>query len=301
MLTTAKASIIIPAYRSQATIAGCLTTMFNQDARDYEVVVIDSSPDNLTEELVGSQFPHTRFLHSRARLLPHAARNRGVQLATSNVLVFTDPDIYAPPSWLSRLRSAQERLSGAVTGGLACHGRRWLEMGMHLCKFDAWLPGGPERRIDICPTANMACDRASLEAAGGFAEESMLADTFLSWRLTQLGIPIWFVPQALVHHHHMGAWSGLLKERFDRGREFASARISRSSWTPGRTAGHLMITLLPLRLMGLLVRGLRNATQARLAREYLLTSPIVVTGQAGWLAGEAAGFLRYLRSALTID
>jgi glycosyltransferase involved in cell wall biosynthesis len=301
MRTRPGASIIIPAYRSQATIARCLTTMFNQDGGDYEVVVVDSSPDEESEELVRSQFPRARFHHSHQRLLPYAARNRGIELATSDVLVFTDPDIYAPPSWQSRLRSALERLGGAVTGGLACHGRRWLEMGMHLCKFDPWLPGGPERRIDICPTANMACARATLEAAGGFVEEAMLADTLFSWRLAQLGIPIWFVPQALVHHHHMGAWTGLLQERFERGGEFAAYRSSHCSWSRGRTAAHLLVTLLPLRLLSLLSRGAGNALQARMAREYLRTSPVVITGQAGWLAGEAAGYLRRLRSAPAAD
>jgi GT2 family glycosyltransferase len=270
--------------------------MFAQDARDFEVIVVDSSPDDVTERLITSEFPSTCFLHSRERLLPYAARNRGIELAASDILVFTDPDIYAPAAWLSGLLSARQRLGGVVTGGLACHGTRWIEMGMHLCKFDSWLPGGPERLLDICPTANMACDRATLEVAGGFAEESMLGDTLFSWRLAQSGTPIWFVPQACVHHHHLGTWSALLKERFSRGREFALARTSHAAWTPGRTAWQLMITLLPLRLLRLLARGFRNAWRARMAGEYLRTSPVVISGQEGWLVGEAAGYLHRLRS-----
>jgi GT2 family glycosyltransferase len=298
MLNIPRTSIIIPAYRSLATLAHCLTTMFEQDAQDYEVVVVDSSPDDLSEQLIGSRFPAARYLHSRERLLPYAARNQGVLLASGEILVFTDPDIYAPPSWLSRLTDAWERLGGAVTGSLACHGSRWTELGMHLCKFDSWLPGGSERRIDICTTANMACSRATLQAAGGFAEDLMSGDTLFSWRLTQLGIPIWFVPQALVYHHHVGTWAGLLQERFRRGREFALARVSTSAWSPGRTARHLIVTVLPLRLAGLLARGLRNARQAGMVTQFIRTSPVVVSGQAGWLGGEAAGMLRHLGSTL---
>ena len=291
-----RASIIVPAYRSEATIARCLETMFAQDFQDYEVIVVDSSPDDRTEELVRGRFPHARYLHSRDRLLPHAARNRGVDLARGGTLVFTDPDIYAPVEWLSRLVSAQERLGGAVAGGLACYGRRWVELGMHMCKFDPWLPGGGERRIDICPTANMACPRSVWAAAGGFPEQSMLGDTLLSWRLTERGVPIWFVPEAVVEHHHMGTWDELIRERLARGREFATLRMERGQWSRGRTLAHITLTVLPLRLARLAWRGLRNASRARLLAEYLRVSPVAITGQTAWLGGEAVAYLRALRS-----
>ena len=290
-----RASIIVPAYRSEATIARSLRTLLAQDFHDYEVIVVDSSPDDRTEGLVRGQFPQTRYLHSRERLLPHAARNRGVDLARGETLVFTDPDIYAPVDWLSRLVSAHERLGGAVAGGLACHGRRWVELGMHMCKFDPWLPGGSERRIDISPTANMACLRSVWAAAGGFTEQSMLGDALLSWRLTQMGVPIWFVPEAVVEHHHMGTWAELLRERFARGQEFAVLRMERGQWPNGRTLGHFFLTVIPLRLAHLVWRGVRNASRARLLAEYLRVSPVPITGQAAWLGGEAAAYLRALR------
>jgi len=289
-----QASIIIPAFRSEATIAQSLATMLAQDFRTYEVIVIDSGPDDRTEQIVRARFPSVRYLHSQERLLPHAARNHGVDLARSDILVFTDPDIYAPPTWLSRLVSAHRKLGGAVAGGLACHGRDWVEMGMHLCKFDPWLPGGIERRIDICPTANMACARSVLAVAGGFPEQSILGDTLLSWRLTQLSIPIWFAPRAVVEHHHLGTWSGLVQERFARGQEFAASRIEHGMWSGGRILRQLMVTAVPLRLARLVSRGLRNASRARLLAEYLRVSPVVVTGQAAWLRGEAVAYLRAL-------
>jgi GT2 family glycosyltransferase len=294
-----RASIIVPAYRSEATIARSLRALLAQDFRDYEVIVVDSSPDDRTEELVRGQFPQTHYQHIRDRLLPHAARNRGVELARGETLVFTDPDIYAPVAWLSRLVSAQERLGGAAAGGLACYGRRWVELGMHMSKFDPWLPGGRERRVDICPTANMACPRSALAAAGGFPEETMLGDSVLSWRLSEMGVPIWFVPEAVVEHHHMGTWTELLRERFARGREFAALRMERGQWSRGRTLAHLSLTVVPLRLAHLVWRGARNAWRARLLAEYLRVSPVAITGQAAWLRGEAVAYLRALRRPRT--
>jgi len=74
-----------------------------QNYPDYEILVIDSSPDDRTEKIVRIKFPDVRYHHSQNRLLPHAARNRGVKMARGELFVFTDPDIYAPAHWLENL------------------------------------------------------------------------------------------------------------------------------------------------------------------------------------------------------
>jgi glycosyltransferase involved in cell wall biosynthesis len=286
-----EASIIIPAYRSEQTIGRCLTTMLDQVGLPSEIIVIDSSPDDGTEQTVRSGFPSVHYWRSRQRLLPHAARNQGARLARSDLLVFTDPDIYAPGGWLTRLTSSQRRLGGVVVGALRCHGREWLPTGMHMAKFDSWLPGGAERTIDIAPTANLVCPRATLEAAGEFPEDSMLGDTLLSWRLQRMGVPIWFDPQAVVEHHHLGGARSLLSERLSRGREFAVLRMRQQGWTRNRRALQLLLTITPIRLARLILRGVRNAARAGLLPDYLWSGPIVMAGQAAWLAGEVQGYL----------
>ena len=45
---TPRVSVVIPAYRSAATIAGTLTALRAQRFRDFETVVVDSSPDDAT-------------------------------------------------------------------------------------------------------------------------------------------------------------------------------------------------------------------------------------------------------------
>jgi GT2 family glycosyltransferase len=127
----------------------------------------------------------------------------------------------------------------------------------------------------------------------------MLGDSLLSWRLSEMGVPIWFVPEAVVEHHHMGTWAELLRERFARGQDFAALRMERGKWSRGRALAHLSLTVVPLRLVRLVWRGLRNAARARLLAEYLRVSPVAITGQAAWLRGEAAAYLRTLRRPRT--
>ena len=292
-----RVSVIIPSYESHETIEGCFRTLHTQTFPDFETIVIDSSSTGRVEEIVRSRFPQVRFERSPQRLLPHAARNRGAQLARSDILVFTDPDIYPEPEWLERLLAAHFDTGHVIIGAIACFGRDWLDVGAHFCKFDKWLPGGEPGPTDIGPTGNMLCRRDLFERLGGFPGETWLGDTVFSWRLTEHGYRLWFVPTAVVHHHHLTAWRGLLGERFDRGNVFAQIRMTADNWTSLRVFLHIVVTVLPLRLIKLTGRVLVNAWRAGLMRAYLRTIPIIIAGQAAWLAGEMRAYLNRLFDA----
>ena len=108
-------------------------------------IVQSRSPDGTTAGLVTTRFPWVRFHHSPSRLLPHAARNLGVSLAQSPLLLFTDPDVYPHSDWLERMMAAHRETGNVIVGAIACHGHRWRDQGIHLCKFSKWLPGGSAR------------------------------------------------------------------------------------------------------------------------------------------------------------
>ncbi|HSL82774.1 MAG TPA: glycosyltransferase family A protein, partial [Thermoanaerobaculia bacterium] len=122
-----RVSVVIPAYLSHATIAGCLAALRLQDYRSFEVVVVDSSPDERTAREVRA-FPEVRLVRSPLRLLPHAARNAGVAESRGELLVFTDPDVYARPEWLRDLVAAYGAAGQPVVGSISCHGRRRLDV-----------------------------------------------------------------------------------------------------------------------------------------------------------------------------
>ena len=195
-------SIIIPAYRSEATIEASLASMACQDYPSAEVVVVESSPGGVVEELVRSRFPAIKYVASPDRLLPHAARNLGAQNCQADLLVFTDPDIYAPPNWLAKMVRAHEQYGGVIVGSLENATARWLDRGIHLGKFDMFLPGGQPRASGYCATGNMLCSRADFEKVGGFDGDEMLGDLLISWKFSERKIPITFVPAASVRHHH---------------------------------------------------------------------------------------------------
>jgi GT2 family glycosyltransferase len=291
-------SVILPAYESHDTLAGCLEALARQTFRDFETIVVDSSPADTAwraERIAAApplDLPGFRFVRSGRRLLPHAARNRGVEIARGEILVFTDPDIYPRPDWLERLLAAHRETGGPVVGALACHGARWADQGYHLCKFSKWLPGGPPREVDMSPSGNMLIARGHFAAAGGFPSDNFLGDVTLSRTLRRQGHRLWFEPRAVVEHHHLQSLPAFLGERAARGRIYGDLRLGWSRQGRGAALGWLAVTALPVRLARILALVGLHAVRAGQTRRYLATLPLVAAGHAASLAGEASVYAR---------
>lgn len=280
-------SIVIPAYRSERTIEASLRSFTAQGYR-AEIVVVDSSPDERTAEVV-RRVAGVRLIRSGARLLPHGARNAGARASAGELLLFTDPDIYPGEGAVEALVQAWKRHGGAVVATLACHGSAWLDRGVHLSKFDLWLAGSAERSVDLGPTSGLLCPRRAFEQVGGFREDLMLGDTVFSWALREAGVPMRLEPRAVFRHHHVQRWPDFVRERFARGREFAGLR--RANGSSVQKVYDLASTLTLVRPARVVWRAAANARRAGLGRDAVLTSPVVAGGTLAWFAGEVAGTL----------
>jgi hypothetical protein len=180
---------------------------------------------------------------------------------------------------------------------MACYGGRWLDRGIHLCKFSAWLPGGARRPIRMSPSGNMLIDRTTFDALGRFRDELLLGDVELSWRLHRAGAPIVFEPAAVVRHHHRQGLRGFLRERYVRGVLHGELRrLDRDDGLVEEFA-YLAASVLPVRLIRVLAQVAGNAIRAGETASYLATLPAIAAGEAAWIAGESVAYARTRRPA----
>ena len=257
--TAPQISVIVPAYNSGDTIAACLRSLAAQTVMDFETVVVNSSQEQGTLAVAEAALPSVRFEQSTKRLLPHAARNHGVELARGDLLVFTDPDCVAAPDWLERLLAAHERGHDVVVGAMDLIGSSLFELTVHLCKFAHWLPGGAEGPRHIAPTANVLYTRTAWNAIGAFRGDSFSSDTLHSWRASSLGYVPWFEPTAVVSHVHGGSFRSFLHERRVRGKDFARVRLVEERHGPAWAATHLAaLPAIPVMELG---RNARSGVQ----------------------------------------
>lgn len=282
--TRPQVSVILPAYHSDDSIAACLEAIARQSFQDFEVVVVNSSPETRTSQIVTTRFPRVIFHQSPTRLLPHAARNVGVSLASGDLLVFTDPDCLPQEDWLTFLVQAGAE-SAVVQGSVDLKGRTWLERGIHLCKRFSLLKGLPAYSPWIVSSINVSYSRAAWQAAGPLDGDLFCGDALLGWRAAARGYPARFEPRAVIANIHDESFGGLIRERYTRGLEFAAARADYERWSRWRAARFTLAA--PLLLAIVLVRTARAAVVAGCAPDFLLTLPVQVAGHLAWILGES--------------
>jgi len=270
-------SVVVCAFNAERTLRACLASLERLRYPRFEVLVVDDGSTDGTGAIAASlASERIRVLSQENRGLS-AARNRGVAEALGSVVAFTDSDCVVDPDWLTYLAYAIR--DGAVAVG-----------GPNLAPTDAALvpavvalaPGGPTHVLlddDVAehiPGCNMAFDRATLLATGGFDERYTTAgdDVDVCWRLQDAGHPIAFSPAAVVWHFRRDTVRAYLRQQggygraeaqlyFDHPRRFNA--LGQSTWA-GRIYGGLVGGLAAERTRiyrGPLGQGLFQAVYAR--------------------------------------
>lgn len=98
-----KFSIIVPVYNVEEYIEKCLESITLQTYKDYEVIIInDGTKDNSME--IAKKYPF-KIINQKNQGLS-AARNRGVQEAAGEYLLFLDSDDYIEKDLLKELNKS---------------------------------------------------------------------------------------------------------------------------------------------------------------------------------------------------
>jgi GT2 family glycosyltransferase len=284
----------VPSYRSAETILACLAALVAQDlAQPYEIIVVDSSPDE-TAELVRQAFPQVQLVHLDQRSDPARARNIGAQRARGEILAFIDSDCVAPRDWLRRLIQPLAQGYGAVGGAIANgNGERLESWASYFCEFREFLPQGCARDADNLTLGNAAYRRVVFARVGGFPEGLFpQEDQVFHTRLRAAGQRIRLDPSIVVAHTHRAERHAFLEHQRRIGR--ANARVLRMLDLPGaRLARHPWLArvalpaLVPLRFARTLY-ACRHAEHGLVWRRPHLTA-LCWQGMWAWGGGFVEG------------
>lgn len=286
MTTGPRVSIVVPAYCSQETAEACLFALRRQSFRDFETIVVDSSPDERTAEVV-RKFSEVDLIRPGRRMLPHEARNTGARAAQGEILVFTDPDCVARQDWLARIVRMHDE-GWKAAGGAVVPDRGWWNLAVHWVRYGWWVTGGRETIRDELASANSSFSREVWEKLGGYNAEHWAGDSEICWRLRAMGEEIRFDPDAVVAHYHPMPPVRLILDRYARGRDYGRCRVRACGWGRGRAVAQISAVLLAPVVMTL--RAARYAAEAGRLGEWALFSPIQWAAHSAWCAGEARSF-----------
>jgi glycosyltransferase involved in cell wall biosynthesis len=109
-----RVSVVIPAYENAAGLEECLRALEGGGA--HEIIVVDDGSTDATSEV--AERLGAKVIRLERNSGAGAARNRGAQEATGDVLLFVDSDVVAPPDTVGRVtRLLEERPDLAAVFG----------------------------------------------------------------------------------------------------------------------------------------------------------------------------------------
>ncbi len=212
---TPKVSVVVCTYNGSKTLDGCLRSLETLNYPDYEVILVDDgSKDSVPE--IASRYSYIRYHRQQNRGLS-VARNVGMDLATGEVIAYTDDDCFADADWLYYLVSKL-----LETGASGVGGPNLLPTNdgpVAACVSAS--PGAPAHVLlddalaEHVPGCNMAFWADRLRAIGGFDPVYTRAgdDVDVCWRLHAEGDQIVFAPAAMVWHHRRSTVKAYLKQQ----------------------------------------------------------------------------------------
>jgi len=207
-------SIVIPARNEGKRIARCLEALRHQslDSNKYEVIVVDDgSHDNTADVAVCHGARVVRQSGNGAS----AARNRGIDEARGEIILFTDADCIPDTHWIEKLSAplAQGDVQGAV-GRVTSGQSHWVAAMIQVELNERYSRMGQHERIDFVSSGNCGFRRPLL-CSNRFDESFRWAeDLELSFRLAKGGNRMVFVADALVEHAHPESLFAYLRRKF---------------------------------------------------------------------------------------
>ena len=203
-------SVVIPTYNRRPILEKCLLALERQQVSPeidrYEVVVVDDgSTDGTPDWLRGAaeRFPHVRLIE-QSHGGPAEGRNRGVDHAHGDVIVFIDSDLVVTDSFLSCHASSLVR-SWEARGDRLC-----FTYGAVVNPANFEQPTAERHKLrDLSwayfATGNVAIAKEVLQRAGLFDTGFRLygwEDLELGERLRRMGVQLIKCPAAVGYHWH---------------------------------------------------------------------------------------------------
>ena len=197
-------SVIIPNLHSPR-IGEVVEALRRQEGVDapFEIIIIGQDKFGRVETQK-AQDERVVFLESEKKLNPAEARNRGIEAARGEIILFIDADCIARPDWMANLLKAHAQGNRAVGGAMEFDGRDgFWTLCDNIAHFNNHHYSNEARVFTTVPllTASMCVSKKACLEIGMFNERFARGQDFdFCMKLRRLGLDLYFEPAAVVRH-----------------------------------------------------------------------------------------------------
>jgi cellulose synthase/poly-beta-1,6-N-acetylglucosamine synthase-like glycosyltransferase/peptidoglycan/xylan/chitin deacetylase (PgdA/CDA1 family) len=215
-------TVMIPAYNEEAVIERSIRTVLASTDVRIEVIVIDDGSKDRTSEIVRDAFaddPRVRLLTlengGKARAL-----NRGLDLATGEIVIALDADTQFEPTTIARLaRWFGDPKLGAVAGNAKVGNRvnlvtRWQALEYITAQNLERRALASLNAMTVVPGAVGAWRLAAIRSVGGYPDDTLAEDQDLTIAIQRAGWKVHYDQFAVAWTESPENFKGLAKQRF---------------------------------------------------------------------------------------
>lgn len=209
-------SVVIPTYNRQETLPAAIDSALNQTYENIEVIVVDDSSTDNTEELVQERYSEAVcFLQHEENQGGSAARNTGIEHSQGQYIAFLDSDDEWHPNkverQVERIESLSEEWVGVYCDFHQTRSSRVVELFDNLFPRASGFEGGDElleyvltKRFAHGGSSALLIDSDAIDEIGGFDEKFQRhQDIEFLVRLLQIG-KLAYVDEELFYKNDTG-------------------------------------------------------------------------------------------------
>ena len=234
MTSNFEVSVIIPTFRRTEVLHQLLESLKRQVCQcSFEVIVVANLPEPGLKKHVESHGPQFRFLET-GRVGANIARNKGLERAKGDVVIFLDDDCYLQDAGfiekIYRRHEAHPECLGIGGRYLLKKNANSFETAYHLIA-DHWLTQSKRRRDETTNLVGGNCSFKIAPLGSKLRFDDSIAfggtETALFDALSKEGFVFLLCDDLLVEHHLKLDLFGLFKKSYLQG--FSAGKLSRTS------------------------------------------------------------------------
>jgi glycosyltransferase involved in cell wall biosynthesis len=218
---TLDVSVVIPAYRRPESLSKAVTSALAQDmAPDrFEVIVVDSSPDEanvrLIEELIAQNRGASLKILRKHPEGPGPSRMLGAQQARGRVVAFLDSDCRAQHGWLRAGLAEFREGIGIIQGRTMPDPGQTMGVFCRSLQIEEENPRYEAANIFFLRDCLADAGKPNIDSTPNDERPTGGEDALMAWRIKRKGWGSGFATEALVHHEVLpiSVWHWLYEKR----------------------------------------------------------------------------------------
>jgi len=193
-------SVIIPTFNRSKKVVRAVTSVLNQSFRDFEIIVVDDSSTDDTNQALARYASSIAYLRRPVNRGVSAARNMGIENSVAPWIAFLDSDDY----WLNDKLQTQMDFVDRNPETVACQTEEiWIRKGRRVNpKRKHKKPSGDifKQSLKLClvSPSSVILRRPLFEEVGLFDESLPAAEDYDLWLRISSRYPIYLISKELV-------------------------------------------------------------------------------------------------------